>query len=154
VPSRNDYSATVPSYSTRTKWSANQSLPPGSSILYYNNGTAAEVITFTGQVPQGSYAVHTMPSKQFSLLGSPVPIGGDPTNSTTVVGLVPSAGDTIAAWSSTKNDWSSTISWGTRAPAHWSQPANSVTNIAVAQGFFYYNNGTAANNWTSNFTVQ
>jgi hypothetical protein len=154
VTSANDYSSTVPSYNTRApaSWTKNQALPPGKAVMYYNNGTAAEVITFTGQVPQGTYAVGTLPSKSFNMVGSPVPIGGFVTNSTTVVGLVPSASDKIQVFSSSGNDWSSTISWGTRAPASWQGTA--VTQINVAQGFLYYNNGTVGNNWVSNFTVQ
>jgi hypothetical protein len=153
LPSKVDYSTTIPSYSTRTKsWSSNYALPPGSALLYYNNGAASEVITFTGQVPQGTYNVGTLRSTAFSMVGSPVPIGGDPTNSTTVLGLVPSASDTIATFNSSKVDWSSTITWSTRTKT-WSQPVNSVTNIAAAQGFLYYNHG-AANTWVSNFTVQ
>jgi hypothetical protein len=124
-------------------------MPPGKAALFYNNGAAATVITFAGQVVQGSYAVATLPSAQFSLVGSPVPIGGDVTNSTTAVGLVPSASDTIATFNSGANNWNNSVSWSAKSSA-WS----GAMPVAAGEGFLYYNNGAAANNWVSNFTVQ
>jgi hypothetical protein len=151
IPSAIDYSTTIPSYSTRTKtWSANHALPPGQALLYFNKGAAAEVITFTGQVPQGTYNVGTLPGSAFSMLGSPVPIGGDPTNSTTVLGLAPSGSDTIAEFNGAAVDWTSTIIWSSRTKS-WGGTA--VTNIRPGQGFLYFNHGSA-NTWVSNFTVQ
>ena len=126
-------------------------MPPGKAALFSNNGAADTVVTFTGQVPQGTYNVATLGSHQFSLVGSPIPIGGNITNSTTAVGLLPSNGDTIATFSSALNNYNAVTKWS-GITKKWSTTASST--IGVGQGFLYYNNGASANNWTSNFTVQ
>jgi hypothetical protein len=127
-------------------------MPPGTgAALYYNNGAADTVVTFTGQVPQGTYNVATLGRGQFTMVGSPIPIGGDITNSTTVVGLTPANGDTVATFNSSLNDYNPSSKWISLSKK-WGVTASST--IAVGQGFLYYNNGAAANVWVSNFTVQ
>jgi hypothetical protein len=151
VTSANDYGAIINYAGGPKKWGSTFNMPPGSSALYYNNGGSDTVVTFTGQVPQGSYSVASLSSAHFTLVGSPVPIGGDITNSTTVLGLTPANGDTVQTFNSASNDWNPLSKWSS-GPKKWSVTASST--IAVGQGFLYYNNGGTANNWVSNFTVQ
>jgi len=146
----NNYDSPNISYSAKTKaWSAGLDMPPGKGVFFYNNGAADAVVTFTGQVQQGAYNVATMGKGQFTMVGSPVPIGGDITNSTTAVGLVPAASDSVSTWNSAVNNWANSVTWSAKTKA-WGGPMP----VAAGQGFFYYNNGAAANNWVSNFTVQ
>jgi len=147
----NDYTAAISYVALSKKWGSNFSMPPGKAVLFNNNGASDVVVTFTGQVPQGTYNVATLGSHQFTLVGSPVPIGGNITNSTTVVGLVPSGGDTVATFNSALNDWNPATAW-VQLSKKWGNTASST--IAVGQGFLYNNNGASANNWVSNFTVQ
>jgi hypothetical protein len=151
VPAANDYGPIINYAGGPKKWGSNFSMPPGSSALFYNNGAADAVVTFTGQVPQGTYNVASMTSAHFTMVGSPIPIGGDITNSTTVVGLTPANGDTVSTFNSAVNDWNPVSKWSS-GPKKWSVTASS--SIGVGQGFLYYNNGAAVNNWVSNFTVQ
>jgi hypothetical protein len=150
ISSANDYGSAINYSGATKKWASNFSMPPGNAILFYNNGAADTVVTFTGQVPQGTYNVNSLNPSQFTLVGSPIPIGGDVTNSTTAVGLVPSNGDTAATFNSAANDWNGVTKWS-GATKKWS--ASPSSTIAVGQGFLYYNNGAAVNNWVSNFTV-
>jgi len=150
VSAISDYAAQINYVSLSKKWGGNFSMPPGSGALYYNNGASDTVVTFTGQVPQGTYNVATLGRGQFSLVGSPIPIGGDITNSTTVAGLVPANGDTAATFNSAVSDWNAATKW-VQLSKKWGVSASST--IAVGQAFLYYNNGAAANNWVSNFTV-
>jgi hypothetical protein len=123
-------------------------MAPGMGIMFYVGPSADYPVTFTGQVQQGPYTVATLGYHQFSMVGSPVPIGGDITNSTTVVGLAPGGADGVQTWNPTANDWATLVTWGTRS-SKWTGPMP----VAAAQGFFYYN-ANAANTWSSNFTVQ
>jgi hypothetical protein len=151
ISSANDYGPSVSYVAATKKWGSNFSMPPGKAALFYNNGAADTVLTFSGQVEQGTYNVVSLNSHQFTLTGSPVPIGGDVTNSTTVVGLVPSNGDTVTTFNSALNDWNPITKW-IQATKKWGVSASST--VGVGQGFLYYNNGASANNWVSNFTVQ
>jgi len=150
VSAANDYSTAIGYVGLTKKWGGNFSMPPGKAALFFNNGASATVVTFTGQVPQGTYNVATLGSHQFSLVGSPIPIGGNITNSTTVAGLVPSNGDSAATFNSAANDWNTASGW-VQLTKKWGNTASST--IAVGQGFLYFNNGGSANNWVSNFTV-
>jgi hypothetical protein len=147
----NNYNSSVSYVALTKKWGGNFSMPPGKAALYYNNGANDTVVTFTGQVPQGPYNVATLNKSQFTLVGSPIPIGGNVTNSTSVVGLAPSNGDTVATFNSALNNWNTSASY-VALTKKWGSTASSTIN--VGQGFLYYNNGAAANNWVSNFTVQ
>jgi archaellum component FlaG (FlaF/FlaG flagellin family) len=151
VSSLNDYGSSISYVSLSKKWGSTFPMPPGTAALYFNNGAADTVVTFTGQVEQGTYNVGTLPSHQFALVGSPIPIGGNITNSTTVVGLVPANGDSVATFSSALNDWNPSSGW-VNLSKKWGSSASST--IAVGQGFLYFNNSASANNWVSNFTVQ
>jgi archaellum component FlaG (FlaF/FlaG flagellin family) len=149
VPSLNDYSAPITYSALSKKWGSTIPMPPGVGVLFLNNGAADAVVTFTGQVEQGTYNVASMASHTFNMVGSPVPIGGDVTNSTTVVGLAPGGGDTVSTFNSTANDFSAPSTWSALSKK-WSP----TTTIAPGQGFLYLNNAATANNWVSNFTVQ
>ena len=66
----------------------------GSPCITTTSATVPTVFTFVGQVEQGTYNVAMfLPKARCTMLGSPVPIGGDMTNSTTAIGLVPHSGD-------------------------------------------------------------
>jgi hypothetical protein len=147
-----DYGPSI-NYSTIThKWASTFPMPPGAAALFYNNGAADTVVTFTGQVPQGTYNVASLTAAHYALVGSPVPMSGDLTNSTTFLGLVPSNGDSLATFNSAITDWNVAAKWST-ITHKWSATATSAGGIAPGQGFLYYNNGNTVNNWVSNFTV-
>jgi hypothetical protein len=147
----NDYDSSISYVSLTKKWGGNFSMPPGVGALFYNAGGSDAVVTFVGQVEQGTYNVGTLGSQQFTLVGSPVPIGGDITNSTTVVGLVPSNGDYVQTFNSAANDYNSASSW-VQLTKKWG--AGPSSTIAPGQAFLYYNAAGSANSWVSNFTVQ
>jgi len=150
-PNLNDYEAGIPTFVSGVGWSAEYTMAPGKAVMIYNAGDPFPM-TFVGNVVQGSqypnYAVGTLGSFQFSQVGSPVPIGGNITNSLDRVGMVPADGDFVQTWDSGLNDWSASTTYV--SGAGWA-PAD--TAIAPAQGFFYYRSSDAFA-WTSNFTVQ
>jgi hypothetical protein len=132
------------------KWASNFTMPPGNACYYFNNSASTPtVITFVGQVPQGHYTASTIGAGQNALLGSPIPIGGDITNSTTAVGLVPSNGDLLYTFNPATVAWNASSRFST-LNHKWSVDYA----INPAQGFFYFNNAATANTWVSNFTVQ
>jgi len=131
-------------------WVNTFDVPPGLGVMFNNPATTNMVVTFVGQVVQGPYTVATLGAGRNTLVGSPVPIGGDLTNS--VVGLTPHNGDTISTFNSATAQWaspSSAFTVGKSGVGTWT--AN--LQIGPGQGFLYYNPG-AANTWVSSFTVQ
>jgi hypothetical protein len=151
LPAVIDYAAPVTYSALSKKWASNFAMPPGHAVLFYNNGAADTVVTFTGQVEQGTYNVASIAAHSFAMVGAPVPIGGDITNSTTVLNLVPGGGDLVETFNGAIIDWNAPSLWSALSKK-WSATASSTIN--PGQGFLYYNNGAAANNWVSNFTVQ
>jgi len=145
----NDYDPSIAYSGKSSTWAGNFAMPPGKGALYFNAGGADTVVTFVGEVKQGTYNVGTLPAQAFALVGSPVPIGGVIQNSTTAVGLVPSGGDTVATFNSAANDWSASVAWSAKGSA-WS----GALPINAGQGFLYFNASAGANTWVSNFTVQ
>ncbi len=143
-----DYNAPSTMGARNGQWDVNFTMNPGLGALFYNAGGSDVVVTFVGQVEQGSYNVGTLPGTSFTLGGSPVPIGGSISNSTVNVGLVPNASDTLATWNSGISDWNAVATWAARGGG-W----DTDVQIAPGEGFIYYNAG-ADNLWTSNFTVQ
>ena len=144
-----DFDAPI-SYSGKSpSWSGNFTMAPGKGALYFNAGATPTVVTFVGQVVQGTYTVATMPAQSFTLAGSPVPLGGDVLANTKGLGLAPSAADTVATFNSAAADWNAPVSWSAKSSA-WSGPMT----INPGQGFLYFNASASANTWTSNFTVQ
>jgi hypothetical protein len=150
LPALIDYAAPVTYSALSKKWASSYDMPPGKAVLFFNAGAADAVVTFTGQVEQGTYNVASMGSHQFSMLGSPVPIGGDITNSTTVLGLVPTGNDLLETFNGATIDWNAPSTWSALSKK-WSATASSTIN--PGQGFLYFNANAAANNWVSNFTV-
>jgi len=141
-------------YKTLTKsWSggtgAGTVVNPGQAMVFKNGGSVDSVVTFVGQVVQGPYTVTTLPASLSSLVGSPVPIGGNITNSTTALGLVPANGDAVLTFNSAAGNYNSPATWKTLTKA-WS-PA---ITINPGQGFIYKNSSASANTWVSSFTVQ
>lgn len=132
-------------------WGSGLEVPPGKAVLYFNNGASDTVVTFVGQVVQGPYTAAVMPGGMFTLASQPVPLGGTAATLNTQLGLVPGPSDTITTFDGVAIDW-------VKPPAAWSAKSSSWTgttiNLAVAQGFLYFNNAGTANTWTSNFTVQ
>ncbi len=90
-----------------------------------------------------------MPAGAFTLAGSPVPLGGDISDLNTKLGLVPAAGDTIAIFNSTANDWNTAVTWSGKSST-WT----CALPVAAGAGFLYYNAAATPNTWVSNFTVQ
>jgi len=145
----NAYSSAVTFRQKSGTWSGNFTMPPGVGALYYNAGSADTVVTFVGQVQQGTYTVGVLPPAAFTLAGSPVPIGGDITNSTTAVGLVASAGDLVSTFNGAANAYNNAVTWSAKSST-WSGPMP----VAPGQAFLYYNGSASAKTWVSNFTVQ
>jgi len=130
-------------------WTGTFDLPPGQGVFFNNPATTNMVVTFVGQVIQGPYTVATLGAGRNVMVGSPVPIGGDLTNS--IVGLAPVNGDSISTFNSASAQWNSPISVFTVGKGGGAWSAN--LQIAPAQGFLYYNPG-AAKTLVSAFTVQ
>ena len=131
-------------------WAGAFDVPPGTGYMFKNPATTNAVITFVGQVQQGAaIPVTTLLASKAAMVGSPVPIGGDMTNS--IIGLTPHAGDQITLY---------TTGTGYGNPAAYSVSKTGVggwstmLQIGVGQGFLYKNGSTANNTWTANFTVQ
>ena len=148
-PALNDYDPSIAFSGKSSTWGGNFAMPPGKSALYYNNGASDTVVTFVGQVEQGTYNVATIPANSFTLAGSPVPLGGDVSALNTQLGLVPAAGDLVATFNSAANDWNSSVAWSAKSGA-W----GAALTINPGQGFLYYNNSASPKAWASNFTVQ
>jgi len=146
-----NYLAPISYSSLKKAWGSNFTMAPGLGVFYFNNSsTTPTTFTFVGQVEQGLYTVANVAASTAALLGAPVPIGGDITNSTTVVGLAPHNGDYIETFNSGSGQWSSPSTYSTLSKK-WSP----TTTINPAQGFLYFNNSSsAATVWVSNFTVQ
>jgi hypothetical protein len=131
-------------------WSGVFDVPPGTGFMFKNPATTNAVITFVGQVQQGAaIPVTTLLAGKSTMVGSPVPIGGNLTNS--IVGLTARNGDSITTYD-TVASWGnpSAFTVGKSGVGVWT--AN--LQIGVGQGFLYKNGSTAANTWTANFTVQ
>lgn len=135
-----------------TGWDTGLDMPPGKGVFIYT-GTALPV-TFVGQVVQGTYTVAHLTSGAFDILGSPVPIGGNLTNS--LMGLVVGDGDTIQLWDQTAfgglGDWTSAETYYAPSSGGTGWTPGTAT-IAAGQGFFYSRSGPTTT-WVSNFTVQ
>jgi hypothetical protein len=136
------------------KWSSSLPLGVGQAIYYKNVSTSvATVFTFTGQVQQGTYVNNVFAKSGANMIGSPVPIGGGLTNSTTVTGLVPNANDLVEVFNGAApggGSWSAQSTWNS-VTKKWSADYQ----IPPGQGFYYKNgSATATLTWTSNFTVQ
>jgi hypothetical protein len=145
----NDYDAAIKFNGKTSAWGGNFTMNPGMGALYFNAGSADTVVTFVGQVEQGSYTVATLPAQAFRLSGSPVPLGGDISDLNTKLGLVPAANDSITTFNGTKNDWNAAVKWNGKTSA-W----GTTLTINPGQGFLYFNAVASPNTWVSNFTVQ
>lgn len=144
-----DYDAPITFSGKSSTWGGNFTMAPGTGALYYNNGAADTVVTFVGQVEQGTYTAATIPANAFKLAGAPVPLGGDVANLNTQLGLVPAAGDTVTTFNGATVDWNAPVTWSAKSSA-WT----GTLNINPGQGFLYYNNAASPKTWVSNFTVQ
>lgn len=146
-----DFSAST-TYIGGIGWDAQLQMPPGKGVLLYNAGPALSV-TFVGNVVQGPYTVATLNSGSFAMVGSPVPMSGSVTNSTSQLGLVPADSDTIQKWDPAGfggfGDWTAADTF-IAGPNVWDP---GTLTIGPGEGFFYYRSG-ATTTWQSNFTVQ
>ncbi len=144
-----DYNPSISFSGKSSSWGGNFTMPPGMGALYFNNGAADTVVTFVGQVQQGTYTVASMPPSAFTLAGAPVPLGGDVSALNTQLGLVPAAGDLVSTFNSATFDYNPSVSRSAKSST-WS----GASTINPGQAFLYYNNAATANTWVSNFTVQ
>jgi len=131
-------------------WANPFNVPPGTGFMFKNNATTNAFVTFVGQVQQGTaIPVKSLLAGKSDFVGSPVPIGGNFTNS--IVGLAPSSGDSITLYT-TGAGWGNANAYSvSKGVGAWS---GNTMQIGVGQGFLYKNASTAVNNWTANFTVQ
>jgi len=143
-----DWNSSISFSAKSSAWGGNFTMNPGMGALYFNAGASDTVVTFVGQVPQGTYNVATMPASAFSFAGQPVPLGGDVSNLNTALGLVPTGGDTVATFNSAAVDWNSSVSWSAKSSS-WS----GASTINPGQAFLYFNASASPNSWVSNFTV-
>jgi len=135
-------------YTTLGKWGAGVSVPMplGTGLFFYNNGSSPAVVTYAGQVLQGtSVPVRVLPGNAFSVVGAPVPIGGTLTNA--ITGLAPGNKDYVQTWNTGIQNWNAAVTYTTLGKWGASPPT-----INPGQAFFYYNNN-AANTWNCSFTV-
>jgi hypothetical protein len=130
-------------------------LNPGEAAFFYNPNNTITV-TFVGTVLQGSMtnslvaANATTGAGGFNLVSSMVPQGGDiSTNLGLTVDPAGSMdGDTVITFNPTTQGYT-TFTAGSHYAGFWSP---SAPQIAVGQGFFFYN-GNNPINWTRTFTV-
>jgi len=118
---------------------------PGHGWAFFNADFGTDFTnTFVGDVIQGPYTNALAGDFQFSVIGSPVPIGGNFTNA--IAQLGEEDGDFFFTWSPVANDWNSPNSY---AGGVWDTPGYQV---APADGFAYFRGGSPKN-WVRNFTV-
>jgi hypothetical protein len=123
-------------------WDSDDTIPPGEGFFLAIDSSAPNptVITFVGEVPQGSLSNPLPPG--FSLRASQVPQEG---LIQTDLGLPPGDFDEVYQFDvPTQNYVISTFLFGSWGP---SEPT-----IKVAEGF-WYNNASAAKSWDRNFSV-
>jgi len=121
---------------------------PGEGLMLNNPGSAF-VNTFVGDVLQGTINV-PIPSGA-SMLGSPVPIGGDCTNVLQQLTLNADFDCSVSKFDKVAQQWGASATYyGAAVPGGW-DPAN--LQIAVGEGFLLLNGGPATT-WVRTFTVQ
>jgi hypothetical protein len=115
-------------------------LAPGEgAFLYIPAGPYTN--TYVGEVLQGNLTNTLIAG--FNLVGTKVPQAG---GVQTVHQVVPSFFDVSYQWDDPNQTYFGANTWA----GGWN-PAE--PNIAVAEGFWYYNNSGANNNWVRNFSV-
>jgi len=131
-------------------WSPTFDLPPGQGFMFKTTATTNTLITWVGQVQQGTaIPVGTLVGGKSSMLGAPAPIGGLMTNA--LIGLTPLNGDAVTLYN-TASGWGSpaTFSVGKSGVGAWS----TLLTVDVGAGFLYKNGATTNRTWVANFTVQ
>jgi hypothetical protein len=132
---------------------ADVTLNPGQAVFFYNPTAADMQATFVGQVPQGSLTNALIPG--YNLVGSIVPTSGDlPTNSITQLTNYTKHDfvytyDPVAGYSG--QDSVVAPGNGSGYNNQWTGGDPVTTN--VTQGFWYFNNSAATNNWVETFSV-
>jgi len=131
-------------------WANPFDVAPGTGFMFKNNATTNCVVTFVGQVQQGTtIPVRTLLASKSDMVGSPVPIGGNFTNA--IMGLSPHSGDSITLYT-TGSGWGNANAYSvSKGVGAWS---SSTMNINVGQGFLYKTASTTNYAWTASFTVQ
>jgi len=132
----------IPSVATGTSFN------PGQALWIYNPN-AEFTLTFVGTVPQGTVTNILQP--KWNLVGPIVPIVGPMDSS---LGLVPTPGDALCSYfNNNVSQFFNTTDFATASnPTTWSLSA--APTLALGQGLFYYNNGPAATNWVTTFSIQ
>jgi hypothetical protein len=158
--------------STSGSWAGGGTITllPGSAVFFLNNTANPMTATFVGTVPQGSLTNTIVTG--YNLVGSMVPTSGDFVLNTILDGggsyvngfgpNGPSFGDQLYFYTpgqgyagpSGNCIFGGSGSWtggsgANQAPA--TPPA--VDNGGVAEGFWYFSNGSTPNNWIENFLV-
>jgi len=128
-------------------------LNPGEGIFFVGQGPDL-AMTYVGQVIQGSYPLPVFGSFDYNSLGSPVPLGGNFTNS--VYNLTLQDGDTIATWNLGLQDLDPNLLTYSIASHSWSGSGPPFLNVNIAPGigFFYVSGGGTNVTWDANFSVQ
>jgi hypothetical protein len=126
-------------------------LPPGTGFFISFDpafATGPVTVTFVGEVPQGTL-VNPVPGG-FSLRGSIVPQAGGVTS---VLGLTPPTdGDQLFRYNPTTQAYVTYTYLGSIDPENPWDP--SEPDINVGEGFFLFNSGGTAYDWTRTFNVQ
>jgi hypothetical protein len=114
---------------------------PGEGVFIFIPGTADKVLTFVGEVVQGSTS--TPIPKGFSIKSSVVPQAGKPDD----FGLVGAGGDTLYRYNLTTKNYDNYVF--DDLDNVWAPP---LPVINVGEAFFYFRVG-AATNWQRTFSV-
>jgi hypothetical protein len=123
---------------------------PGEAVFYKNAQTAAETLTFVGEVLQGQL-VNTLPLNIQVMRSSMVPQQG---LISTDLGVPTDNGDKLYVFNTAQNSGGYTAYAYSTDDGQWDP---SEPTIAVGQGFFFKTAATALPahaNWIRNFTVQ
>jgi hypothetical protein len=124
-------------------------LNPGEGIYIYNPFPTNFTLTFVGTVPQGATLTNTL-AAGFNMVSSVVPQTGA---IDTVLGLTPTAGDTLFFLSASGFDivGYTTAGWLTDAGTRFANGTAPSPN--VGEGFYYYNAAGATQVWNRSFTI-
>jgi hypothetical protein len=136
-PAANNYDL---NFRSSGAWSApNMTLNPGEGIFIFNNQSSNVVVTYVGEVPQGSLT-NSLPTG-FTIRSSQVPQAGALESVLQFPGV---SGDLVFIYNRVNNNYDIFV----RGASAWSP---SDPNISVAQSFFLFRN--VAGNWVRNFSV-
>jgi len=126
-------------------------LNPGEGIYIYNPYPTNFTLTFVGTVPQSTTtALTNSMAAGFNMVSSIVPQTGAIDS---VLGMVPSVGDTLFFLSATGFDivGYTPTGWATDTGTRF--PSGTAPSPNVGEGFYYYNASGATEVWSRTFTI-